>query len=83
MLHYGVAKAGTSPEPGSVAHSLLVATELGDPQVVGDQILDLVEALFRDAGIGDGRIDHRGNSYSVADAAIQEFIRWHDMPWEA
>lgn len=72
-----------SPEPGSVAYSLLVAEEAVDLEEARDEIFDVVESLFADAGVAHERVNRRGDPYSIADAAIYEFVHWHDMPWEA
>lgn len=78
----GFQGASGSSDPGSVAHSLLVAEEAVDPEDAGGELLDVVESLFADAGVEHERVNRRGEPYSVADAAIYEFVHWHDMPWE-
>ena len=86
MLQYATTLAyeqsGDEPEEGSVAHTLLAASEVHDPQEAKG-LLDLAQQLFRDAGVAYQRADHRGDGYSIAESAIYEFIHWYDMPWEA
>lgn len=86
MLQYAADKAykkyGDDPEEGTVAHSLLIASEMYDPEEATD-LLDLIKQLFEDARVGYERVNHRGNKYSIAESAIYEFIHWYDMPWEA
>jgi hypothetical protein len=47
-----------------------------------DHLAEIVEQLFRDAGVKSIRADRGGQRYSLVDAAIEEFIRWDSMPWE-
>jgi len=86
MLQYAVTIAyeryGDNPEEGSVAHSLLVESEVYDPEEA-EELLGLVKRLFKDAKVEYDRVDHRGDGYSIAESIIYEFIRWYDMPWEA
>jgi len=86
MLQYTVTIAyeryGDHPEEGSVAHSLLIASEAYDPEEA-EELLGLVKRLFKDAKVKYDRVDHRGDGYSIAESIIYEFIHWYDMPWEA
>jgi hypothetical protein len=38
--------------------------------------------MFRDAGVNFRRVNRRGDPYSIAEDAANEFMRWEDMPWE-
>jgi hypothetical protein len=76
-------KYSTEPEEGSVAYSLIVAPDVGDPEEAMEELLDITERLFDDAEVPYGRASRRGDQYSVAESAIYEFIHWYDMPWEA
>ena len=86
MLQYaasaGIDGAGTNPPEGSVAYSLLVASEEPGPEFAAEELADLLERLFEDAGVVSDRVDSRGNPYSILDAAVQEFVSWYNMPWE-
>ncbi len=42
----------------------------------------VLQELFRDAGLTWKKNNSKGQQYSVIAAAIDEFYRWHDMPWE-
>ena len=44
--------------------------------------MPLIHALFKEAGVRWKRTSARGESYSIADAAIEQFQRWDFMPWE-
>ena len=70
------------PEEDPVAQTLLLASEVYDPQDAGE-LLELVNVLFEDAGVGYERVDHQGVEYSIVESAIYEFVHWYDMPWEA
>jgi hypothetical protein len=87
MLQYAAAiayeKYGADTEEGSVAYSLVMAPDTGDPEEVMGELLDITERLFDDAGVPYGRASRRGDQYSVAESAIYEFVHWYDMPWEA
>jgi hypothetical protein len=63
-------KYGDNPDEGSVAHVLMMAS-------------DVYEQLFEDAQASAERVSSRGDDYSIIESAIYEFIHWYDMPWEA
>jgi hypothetical protein len=66
---------------GSVALSLVTATE-GGPGEVREALHDVVSRLFRDAGVTFDRVSKRGEPYSIADEAYNEYFSWYDYPWE-
>jgi hypothetical protein len=69
---------GITPE-GSVALSLVTANE-GDPDQVKGELHDVVKRLFADAGVTFDRVSRRGDPYSVADEAYNEYFSWYDYP---
>jgi hypothetical protein len=76
-------KWGTrEPPEGSAAALLLDAWQGGDPDAAEASIGELAERLFRDAGVGFKRRNHRGQQYSIAADAVSEFMRWENLPWE-
>ena len=77
-----VEKSGRKLLAGSVEASLLRATEEVDPELVAEEIGDVVQRLFRDAGVSHRRVSARGEKYSILEGVFQEFVSWHDMPWE-
>lgn len=86
MLQYAAERAfqrsrGTPPE-GSVAGALISLMEEEGDSAHTDHLAEIVEQLFRDAGVKSVRADRRGQRYSLVDAAVEEFIRWDSMPWE-
>jgi hypothetical protein len=70
-------------EAGSAAQALLDATDGGDPEEVGDYLYDIVDRLFKDAKVKHKRTSARGEDYSIAESALDEYVRWFDMPWES
>jgi hypothetical protein len=47
-----------------------------------EQIHDVVNRLFRDAGVSYERGSKRGKHYSIADEAYREFASWFNYPWD-
>ena len=68
-------------EEDSVALSLIHATEMS-PDEIKDELHDVVKQLFRDAGVAFDRVSARGDPYSIADEAYNEFASWFDYPWD-
>lgn len=66
----------------SAAMSIMDATETADPDEIKGLIHDLVDRLFMDAGVEYERISKRGERYSIAYEAYNEFARWFDYPWD-
>jgi hypothetical protein len=48
----------------------------------GESILPLIHALFKEADVKWKRTNARGQAYSIADEALNQFQRWDFMPWE-
>ena len=85
MIQYAsvmAAKHEDADKEGSVAWNLVAATETPDPDEVAGYLMDAIQQLFRDAKVRSSRRSSKGVSYSIAEDAIQEFVRWEDMPWE-
>jgi hypothetical protein len=85
MLHYATAIAENFDEDeleeGSVASSLINADEM-DPDQIKEELHDVVKKLFRDADVAFDRVSKRGDPYSVADEAYNEYFSWYDYPWD-
>ena len=60
----------------SVAMSIIDASETADPDEIKRLIHDVIDRLFTDAGVEYRRISKRGENYSMADEAYNEFARW-------
>jgi hypothetical protein len=85
MLHYATVIAENldedAREEASVAISLINATE-GGPDEVRRELHDVVKRLFQDAGVTFDRVSKRGEPYSIADEAYNEYCSWYDYPWD-
>lgn len=86
MLMYAVEKSiqikHKTKEEHSVAMSLVDATDTSDPDFIKELIHDVVDRLFRDAGVEYERVSKRGDHYSIADETYNEFSYWYDYPWD-
>ena len=86
MLQYAYEMASEKAESNSNAKKLYdnfqAAYECSDEEYV-DEIIDIIEKLFEDAGVRYNRHSSRGESYSIAEEAAYEFLRWENMPWES
>lgn len=86
MLQYASVKAinikHRKEEDHSVAMSLIDTEDAGYLEGIKELIHDVVDTLFMDAGVSYERISKRGDHYSIADEAYNEFARWFDYPWD-
>ena len=86
MLHYALDKAmeikHRNEEEHSVAMSLIDADDAGNPDDIKELIHDVVDKLFKDAGVDYERVSKRGEHYSIADEVYNEFAGWFDYPWD-
>jgi hypothetical protein len=84
MLRYAVEQStrkGRRHRPSRALVEALIALDEGDDDATV-LVTAAVQRLFRDAGVRAARASRNGESYSIVDAAIHEFQRWGDMPWE-
>jgi hypothetical protein len=85
MLHYATAIAEQfnedELEEDSVAFSLIHSGEM-TPDEVKDELHDVMKRLFNDAGVTFDRVSKRGEPYSIADEAYNEYVSWFDYPWD-
>ena len=84
MLRYAVEHPARSSRRGRRSDPLveaLVSLEEGDDDAKA-LVVAAVQRLFRDAGVRGQRVSRDGESYSIVDAALQEFQHWGEMPWE-
>jgi hypothetical protein len=86
MLQYALDKAvkikHRNEEEHSVVMSLIDADDAGYPDGIKELIHDLVDRLFKDAGVEYQRVSKRGEHYSIADESYNEFASWFDYPWD-
>ncbi|MEW6558332.1 MAG: hypothetical protein AB1349_13460 [Elusimicrobiota bacterium] len=85
MLRYAsevaYGKYGDALEERSIAYSLQIAQETDYDECI-NLLLPIVDKLFADARINPKRKSVKGEVYSIAEAAVQEFVSWYNMPWE-
>jgi hypothetical protein len=86
MLEYALGKAmeikHRNEEEHSVAMSLIDAEDAGYLEGIKELIHDVVDRLFKDAGVKYERISKGGEHYSIADEVYNEFAGWYDYPWD-
>ena len=86
MLLYAVDKSmqikHRNEEEHSVAMSLIDANEAGYPEAIKELIHDVVDQLFKDAGVKYQRVSKGGERYSIADEIYNEFSSWYNYPWD-
>ena len=86
MLQYALEKAEMirhkNEEEHSVAMSLIDAADAGYPDGIKELIQDIVDRLFKDAGVSYERVSKRGDHYSIADEVYNEFASWFNYPWD-
>lgn len=84
MLQFAFHLANEKEESCSKSRKFLSLYErfLDDPEVEEDKVIELVETLFKDAGVRHKRVNSRGQGYSIAETAAYDFMSWENMPWE-
>ena len=60
-----------------------MAAEAYNPEEAGEYLMDVMAQIFEDADTGYKRVNSQGDSYSIVEHALYEYIHWYDMPWEA
>ena len=85
MLHYALTIAENLDEDeleeDSVALSLINANETGLDEIKVE-LHDVMKRLFQDADVTFNRVSKRGEPYSIADEAYNEFFSWYAYPWD-
>ena len=66
-----------------VAASGIMGYNMSRNQIEADEVIDIVENLFKDACVEHNRHNSRGEAYSIAEEAVNEFLSWENMPWES
>ncbi len=85
MLQIAYEIAGEKEQANTKARKLAETFENafeGDEEEGMGPLTKLAEELFRDAGVSFKRANRRGQGYSIAEDAVQQFLHWEDMPWE-
>jgi len=82
MLRYALHQI-TDYEVGSLEEALIVIDE--DPYSNKNEeevILELVDEICEEVGMRNHRISSRGVEYSIGENVLEEYRKWHFMPWE-
>lgn len=85
MLQVAYEIAGEKEESNTKAKKLaeLIENAFEEDEEDGiGHLVSLAEELFKDAGVSFRRANRRGQGYSIAEEAAQQFLHWEDMPWE-
>lgn len=83
MLQFSASAATRrGQEDNSAAVLLQESAEIGMDYEEQERLMPLIEVLFKDAGVKWKRTNARGQGYSIADEALNQFLRWDFMPWE-
>lgn len=61
---------------------LIDSTDTSDPESIKELIHDVVDRLFKDAGVKYERVSKRDEHYSIADETYNEFSGWYDYSWD-
>lgn len=67
----------------TLAKNLELAEESNDFDEIKSLLSKPLQQLFDDADAVHERSNYRGESYSIIDSAIHEYMTWYDMPWES
>lgn len=85
MLQYAAVLASEKVDErgeNTAAEILQSADDEGYSESSMEALAGLVRQLFHDAGVPYARRNSRGEGYSIAEEAANEYIAWFDMPWE-
>lgn len=85
MLRYAQEVAYDNMKTDGNAKRLALLFEEAEESYMDDDIKWLLlqaSSLLKDARVRYKRKNSRGQSYSIAEEAVYEFLHWEDMPWE-
>jgi hypothetical protein len=74
-------KHGDGAEEGTAAYAIH-CSDGASYEEGRDILLPIVERLLEDSRVRYKRTSSRGESYSVAEEAIREYLNWYNMLWE-
>jgi hypothetical protein len=86
MLRFALEKGYREGEDGTLCEALVALDE--EPYLAAEEsqeyerLFELVDEICREAGLRNLRESARGDSYSIAENAIAEYVSWYNMPWE-
>jgi len=86
MLRFALEKLYREGENGTLCQALVALDK--EPYLAAEaseeyeRLFELIDEMCREAGLRNRRESARGESYSIAENAIAEYIAWYHMPWE-
>ena len=86
MLRFALEKLYREGEDGTLCQALVALDE--EPYLAAEaseeyeRLFELIDEICREAGLRNLRESARGDSYSIAENAIAEYVSWYNMPWE-
>ena len=86
MLRFALEKLYREGEDGTLCQALVALDK--EPYLAAEaseeyeRLFELIDEMCREAGLRNRRESARGESYSIAENAIAEYIAWYHMPWE-
>ena len=83
ILRFALGRIADDYEKTSLAEVLIVLDE--EPYSDGEEyrmVMELIDEICQEAGMGNYRTTSRGVEYSIAENTIAEYCRWYNMPWE-
>lgn len=84
ILRFALSRIADDYEKTSLAEVLIVVDE--EPYSDGEEyhiLMELIDEICQEAGMGNYRTTSRGVEYSISENTISEYCRWYNMPWEA
>ena len=84
MLQYAseISHEKESPKAKKLTDLFEAVSDYSDDENI-DPAIEITEKLLDDAGVSYKRKSSRGDSYSIAEEAVREFLAWENMPWES
>ena len=84
MLQYAleISHEKENPKAKKLSDLFEVVSEYSDDEDI-EPVIEITEKLLDDAGVSYKRKSSRGDSYSIAEEAVREFLAWENMPWES
>jgi hypothetical protein len=86
MLRFALEKASREDEEETLGMALVALDE--EPCLAVEEseeyerLFELIDEICREASLRNLRQSARGDSYSIAENAIAEYVSWYNMPWE-
>jgi len=86
FLRFALKTGATHHDEGTLGEALIALDEepfLADEQSEEYELIsDFIYKLCNETGLQNQRVSSRGESYSIADDTIRDYVAWYNMPWE-